>query len=855
MILLFNNVNKTSKNTIKNPRPIDLQNRFGSKKEYKQIRRDWIKNMHRAAPGVDWQAMDRQIRDKKNTAKLSKRRSLLAKNQLDQQRATEHFANGITGSWIEKGSNNMSGRMHTVDVDFENNLIYAGSAGGNIWVSDLNGKGWRSINDFIQFDDILLVRRFPYNDGYRVIVVCSNRAAYTDNDGLTWELSDSLQVFKSRGYIYEGVIANDDSNSIFLLADESYKSTAIYQSTDLGQTFVKKYTFNNSNAFKCHIWTSQYENSNVYLIKQDTLYSFSNSSPLTKISTVDVQFDISSIENVAICGSKDATYLYLSYFVNGMSIIYRSTDGGLTWELRESVQDGIFTKRSFCCSQKNPENVYLGGLDAFRSWKGGNDWERINSWGQYYEDPKIKLHADIPEVISLLDNGGNEIIFISTDGGTYISTDDGWTVKNISLEGLRISQYYSTYTYRKSDTDFIYAGSQDQGIQRSTWETGGVIDFEQLLSGDYGHLVSGDGGVSLWGNYPGFVLYFPNITRSGNSYWWDFAELHNWLWMPPMCEHPTNSNEVYVGAGTSTSGSHLWHLKYSNELVTGIEGSFDFSDGNEWNTISAIGYSSLENNYLYVLTTEGQFYSSSDNGTSWSEASFNGPSGHYFYGSSIVCSPTVNGRVYIAGSGYSNPPVYISNDYGQTFSPMSDSLPATLVYDIDINPEGNVLFAATEVGPYAFVHSLNRWEDIAGVYAPDQTYWSVEYVPHLQTARFATYGRGIWDFNVESISSIDHQTAQVPDGYHLSNYPNPFNAQTRINYKIPSSDWVELTIYNSLGQTIRTLVSKHQTKGSYSITWDGRIDNGDRVSSGMYMYQLKTKNSNTMLTEKMLMIK
>jgi hypothetical protein len=321
-----------------------------------------------------------------------------------------------------------------------------------------------------------------------------------------------------------------------------------------------------------------------------------------------------------------------------------------------------------------------------------------------------------------------------------------------------------------------------------------------------------------------------------------------------MCEHPTDPRKAYVAAGTSTTGTHLWCLTYSNGSFEAEEGDFNF-DSDE---ISAIGYSPLEKNYLFVLTTSGKFFSSPDYGKSWTKTSaFNGPEGHYFYGASIIGSPTVKGRVYIAGSGYSNPPVYVSDDYGATFSPMSEGLPSTLVFDIDIIPEGDMLFAATQVGPYVYVDLLNQWVDIAGIYAPDQTYWTVEYVPILKTARFGTYGRGIWDFKIESSTFVKDQkdVSQVPGDYCLNNYPNPFNASTRIKYTITNSGWVELTIYNSLGQTMRTLINEYKTSGTYEISWDGRDESGNLVGSGMYLYQLKSRDDNVLSTKKMLLMK
>ncbi len=84
----------------------------------------------------------------------------------------------------------------------------------------------------------------------------------------------------------------------------------------------------------------------------------------------------------------------------------------------------------------------------------------------------------------------------------------------------------------------------------------------------------------------------------------------------------------------------------------------------------------------------------------------------------------------------------------------------------------------------------------------------------------------------------------VPDNYHLSNYPNPFNPKTMINYQLPArsgsqpiTNYVELNIYNLMGQKVTTLISMTQSAGKYSIEWDG-----SGFSSGVYYYELKTNN-------------
>ena len=60
-----------------------------------------------------------------------------------------------------------------------------------------------------------------------------------------------------------------------------------------------------------------------------------------------------------------------------------------------------------------------------------------------------------------------------------------------------------------------------------------------------------------------------------------------------------------------------------------------------------------------------------------------------------------------------------------------------------------MIFAATSVGPYMYSNETGTWEDMSGEYAPDQTYWTVDYIPQIHTVRFGTYGRGIWDYTFD----------------------------------------------------------------------------------------------------------
>jgi len=80
----------------------------------------------------------------------------------------------------------------------------------------------------------------------------------------------------------------------------------------------------------------------------------------------------------------------------------------------------------------------------------------------------------------------------------------------------------------------------------------------------------------------------------------------------------------------------------------------------------------------------------------------------------------------------------------------------------------------------------------------------------------------------------------VPDEIILrQNYPNPFNPSTNIGYSLSYRSEVKLTIYDILGREVRSLLSKIQEPGEWNIAWHGLNNDGQEVSAGIYLYQIK----------------
>ena len=81
----------------------------------------------------------------------------------------------------------------------------------------------------------------------------------------------------------------------------------------------------------------------------------------------------------------------------------------------------------------------------------------------------------------------------------------------------------------------------------------------------------------------------------------------------------------------------------------------------------------------------------------------------------------------------------------------------------------------------------------------------------------------------------------TPTNFSLSqNYPNPFNPSTVVSYSLPTNSFVSLIIYDLLGREVKTLINNEQNSGTYQVQWNGENNYGSKVSSGTYIYTIRT---------------
>ena len=86
---------------------------------------------------------------------------------------------------------------------------------------------------------------------------------------------------------------------------------------------------------------------------------------------------------------------------------------------------------------------------------------------------------------------------------------------------------------------------------------------------------------------------------------------------------------------------------------------------------------------------------------------------------------------------------------------------------------------------------------------------------------------------------------KLPTDFSLKqNYPNPFNPSTTIEYSLPVTSNVTVTIYNLLGEVVKTLVDGQQNAGFHNVSWNSNDSHGSKVGSGVYFYEIKADGSN-----------
>jgi len=413
--------------------------------------------------------------------------------------------------------------------------------------------------------------------------------------------------------------------------------------------------------------------------------------------------------------------------------IYRSDNGGQNWKKVNEKEVQIFFTYGYYfakiyVSPYNENKVYALGFSSQVSYDGGKTWKNMD---------KNNVHADHhalwinPKRDSHLINGN--------DGGVNITYDDGevWFKANTPAVG----QFYAITTDNVKPYN-VYGGLQDNGVWyvpsqagRNPFAGSGLgmtVGGEVNIGGGDGMQVqvdTRDNTTVYYGSQFGNYSRTNRLTREGTRRITPRHELgevpYRFNWQSPILLSSFNPDIVYFG-------SNHFH-RSTNQGDTMIRMTPDLSNGKKegdvpYGTLTTISESPFRFGLIYTGTDDGNIHVTKDGGYSWeklsaepAEAQKNIPakSGQKskpqttnpklqtsnLWVSRVLASQHKEARVYVTLNGYRfdnfAPYVYVSDDYGKTWTQIGKDLPMEPVNVIREDPKNdNILYVGTDGGLY-----------------------------------------------------------------------------------------------------------------------------------------------------------
>ena len=553
--------------------------------------------------------------------------------------------------------------------------------------------------------------------------------------------------------------------------------------------------------------------------------------------------------------------------VLGRDSIYRSTDGGVHWMAPDAggVHPGLSTYALVWVD----DAILAGGYHGlFRSMDMGTTWTRSDSG--LTDSSVVCLFVHDSRVFAGTFHDG---LFFSDDSGRHwipsepFAQPPGGVWSIVASGGSLFAATGANGVYRSSDNGKVWANVQN-GFSTCpslrVWELAAERSAVIARSGT-GMFRSTDGG-NLWvpsnaGLTNGTAYAFhaaPNgffVGTRGLGVYWTSDRGDTWL--------PKNTG-VFEDAIDSDI---FTFIRYGRFLLAGTGQDIlrSSDDGTTWTPLglrwSGVDAFAVRDSFLFAGM--GGVLRSSDSGATWKQVN-NGFTdgvvtfllrGDVLMGGSNwsgVARTTNNGDSWFRSSDMWSVGVYcligadslcFAGTYGKGVYRSSDDgvhwvatagTPGNLYVWAMAHVKGTV-FAGTQRGIFASTDQGGSWEDIsgAGLHCPIYALLADETYLYAGTSE-----RGVWRRPLrELLASLMPSVGSHTSGFFLAqNYPNPFNPSTTIRYGLPRRSHVVLTVYNTLGQKLATIVQGEQDAGYHEVRFDGST-----LSSGVYVYRLQTE--------------
>lgn len=762
-----------------------LVERFEANPQLAETRSSGWKPLNRAL----WYSATRPVPDGRSAARM--RADALA---TARSRAAGH-ARGA--GWFATGPAHLSGRCLSVDFDpTDSDIVYVGSAGGGLWRSSDGGDTWTALTDDLPTLAVGAVCVLAWDPNTILIGTGEGSGAgfgpfgaglfRSTDGGQSWQTT-SLSYPIAVGHGFNHIEDNLVTHTILAAANDG-----LYRSTDDGVTWTL--IEGNGNFFDVR-WKTD-DPARVYVTKgRDPFFNFQSDNGV-KISTNDGLSFLplgsgqpfgGNIGQTKIAVTPADPAVIYAHYTNASNFqtlgIYRSVDGGETWELRLGTLNMTGGQGWYnvvmAIDPNNANRVITGGVNLYTSANGGLTFSNLNQnvpLGNQ-STPHWDLHA-----LRYLPGSDSEL-WLCTDGGPWRSLNDGfnWASRR---EGIITYQFYDICVSQNAAT-FMLGGTQDNGIPRrdgfeewseSTFIADGMVcnvdpTDDEIIYADWqngNHIKSIDGGDSWFSIQNG-------ITNNG-------------IWTTPVDLDPNDTDHLYTmsvnGIFRSRNAGALW-VNVAPHVA-------------RWISISPVA-----GNVVWTVSNTSGVWHTPNDGGGWV---FDSSAPAVGLATKIHAHPTELQTAFVCYGGYATgaPHLARTTDNGVTWEDVTGDFPDvpanTFIVDPD-RPED--WYIGSDAGVWKSMTEGEHWFSYGSGLA-NATITDLEINRGARKLVAGTHGRGAWEVDIPLTPiAVDPGGAPPPRRIMLDPpYPNPASDVVVFRAAARSDGVVSLAIFDASGRLV-----------------------------------------------------
>jgi photosystem II stability/assembly factor-like uncharacterized protein len=729
---------------------------------------------------------------------LRRRDFLPSREEMAKSGISYSTADESLGAWSSLGPGNVGGRTRALIVDPRSpRTLYAGGVAGGVWKSRDGGASWTPLDDLSPNLAIGSLAMDPHNSN---IVYAGTGEGYFNEDavrgagifktldgGATWErLASTANPFFF--YVNDVVVSSKDPRRVYAAT-----RSGVWRSKNGGLSWSRVLSPKvYGGCLDLALRTDRKSDSLLAACgtRKGTSAVWANDAAERRGGWEKVLSEPGMGRTTLAIAPSDQDVVYALASSNvpgdfywGLHGVFRSDDGGRSWsaQVRNTTPDKLsrllLTNPYFAlteCSGEyagfynqgwydntiavdpvNPDRVWAGGIDLFRSDDAGKSWGLMSYW---FGATKGYVHADQHALAFHPEYDGttNRTLFVANDGGLFMTQDalapavtsaaavctpeaaqSEWGNLN---NGFGVTQFYHGAPYPDGATWF--GGTQDTGVVRGK----GSPDWDVLVTGDAGFVaVSPDDTDVLYASLTNLSLY------KSTDGWENYADATNgidtgdgFVFVTPFVLDPSDPKRLWTGGG------HMWR---TNDAA----GSWSKASDQLAGSVSALAVAPSDPDRVLAGTDQGSIHRTSSARASTADTAWPSSRPRKGFVSSVAFDPNDPAVVYATYSSFGGIHVWKSTDGGATWTGLDGigigSLPDLPVNAIAVDPvDSKILYLATDLGVFVSRDGGANWLVENTGFANVITSWlTILKGPGSTRTLFAfTHGRGAWKITLEN---------------------------------------------------------------------------------------------------------